>query len=229
VLLQSIFDAGKIFILLSLQAARNIRVGIQTIKKSISQAELCVQYLREMGQSWTAAARMAHMLQGLIYSKLEPVLTRRSLSMLISDDQTILNSAPLAERAEVLMPSDNPVPFTPSEESTSRGWHEPQDLDAIMNDFSWPQADWNFRNDLGDTKVLDELFGPTAFAPPKLFPAVDAYSSEPEADITQFLPPPSRTLAASILESEHWEQRILQVGGDESQGGVLPSRTLPST
>ncbi|KAJ7291259.1 hypothetical protein C8J57DRAFT_212982 [Mycena rebaudengoi] len=201
-LLPFVFNAGIIFILLSLQATRNIRVGIQTLKKSLSQAELCVQYLHEMGQSWTAAASTARMLQGLIDSKLEPVIARRGL--LVGNDQINSNPAPLAPddaKAEALVPSDNPVPFTPSGDSTSWDWHEPQDMNAIMNELSWPQA-WNFCNDpSGNPVALDELFGPTAFAPPMLFPGVDAHSSE--VDMTQFLPPASQTWADSILESEH--------------------------
>ncbi|KAJ7291268.1 hypothetical protein C8J57DRAFT_1043741 [Mycena rebaudengoi] len=128
-LLPFVFNAGTIFILLSLQATRNIRVGIQTLKKFLSQAELCVHYLHEMGQSWTAAASTARMLQGLIDSKLEPVIARRGL--LVGIDQINSNPAPLASddaRTEALVPSDNPVPLAPGD-STSWDWHEPQDTE----------------------------------------------------------------------------------------------------
>ncbi|KAJ7291291.1 hypothetical protein C8J57DRAFT_1211771 [Mycena rebaudengoi] len=134
---------GTIFLLLSLQSALGIRVGIQSLKRSLSQAELCVQYLRDMGKSWKAAASTADILQGLIDTKLEPIITRRGVRLDVEE----LNSNPVSlatdgARAEALVPPDDPVPFTPS-----TSWHEPLDMDAIMNELPWPQAHWDFYDD----------------------------------------------------------------------------------
>lgn len=201
-LLHFVFGTGTIFLLLSLQSALGIRVGIQSLKRSLSQAELCVQYLRDMGKSWKAAASTADILQGLIDTKLEPIITRRGVRLDVEE----LNSNPVSlatdgARAEALVPPDDPVPFTPS-----TSWHEPLDMDAIMNELPWPQAHWDFYDDPSSSNALHEVLGPTPFAPPMLFPGADSYPSE--VDMAQFLPP-TRSFEDSIPDSEHWKQRIL--------------------
>ncbi|KAJ7291332.1 hypothetical protein C8J57DRAFT_214498 [Mycena rebaudengoi] len=74
---QVIFSAGTVFLLLSLQATSSLRIAHGLLKTSLSQAELCVHCLSEMGQSWRVAARTCDILRCLLDHKLKPILARR--------------------------------------------------------------------------------------------------------------------------------------------------------
>ncbi|KAJ7481446.1 hypothetical protein FB451DRAFT_128986 [Mycena latifolia] len=76
-MLQIIFSAGTVFVLLSLHATSSLRIAQGSLKVSLSQAELCLQYLSEMSTSWKAAGRTGDILRSLIEDRLKPTLERR--------------------------------------------------------------------------------------------------------------------------------------------------------
>ncbi|KAJ7288486.1 hypothetical protein C8J57DRAFT_1280412 [Mycena rebaudengoi] len=179
------FSAGSIFLLLSLQAAVGVRLAFQTHKKSLSQAELCVAYLREMGKSWGSNSRAADMLQGFLDTKLKPIIARRSSpSILVSPE----NTASLETGA--------------GESGDAWNSYQPQgNIDEIMGEMPWPQESWTFFD--GE---LNGLFSSSSFAPPMLFPGADTL------DMPQILPTTLESFY-STLESENWEQYMLSSDG----------------
>ncbi|KAJ7481445.1 hypothetical protein FB451DRAFT_990665, partial [Mycena latifolia] len=76
-MLQIIFNAGTVFVLLALHATSSLRIAQGSLKTSLSQAELCIQYLSEMSTSWGSAARIGDILRSLIQDRLQPILARR--------------------------------------------------------------------------------------------------------------------------------------------------------
>ncbi|KAJ7291285.1 hypothetical protein C8J57DRAFT_213548 [Mycena rebaudengoi] len=158
-LLQLVFSAGTIFILLSLQAALSVRVALQSLKRSLSQAELCVHFLREIGQSWIPAAGTADVLQGLIDTKLAPIITRRGL---LVGDRVSSDPAPMATDGPSAVSPDNPHPPVAS---TSWSWNDPQDMYAIMRELPWPQVHWDLSND-HSANAVDTYASDVHMAPP---------------------------------------------------------------
>lgn len=209
-LVQVIFSAGTVFLLLSLQATLNLRIAHQALKTSLSQAELCVQYLYEIGKSWRGAARAGDILSGLLDTKLKPILMCRCLlaeqHTAVGQSNTNLPLTPAAtddspEAAPTSeLPPDNPMSFHPTAVSTRwvsddlRSLQAPQDS---MDDV-WTQAQaWEFFSDPSANvpNVLNELVG--SFAPPMFFPGVGM--GEPSGVNVEFLPP---TFDSFGLESE---------------------------
>ncbi|KAJ7291292.1 hypothetical protein C8J57DRAFT_1113157 [Mycena rebaudengoi] len=214
VLMPVAFTAGTIFLLLSLQAALGVRIAFLTHKKSLSQAELCIKYLREMGQSWAAAHGAADNLQGLLDAKLMPLIQRRHspAGQQTDADRPNSDAAPLAASGAGLDPSVSPDSAVPlnidiGTSENARGWYEPQSdmMNEIMGDMPWPQAAWDFIDD-PSANELDGLFGSPSFAPPTSFPGADSMFG---VDMPQFFP--------TTFDSMLWEQGIL--GADESRGG----------
>ncbi|KAJ7291330.1 hypothetical protein C8J57DRAFT_1044747, partial [Mycena rebaudengoi] len=99
VLVQLIFSAGTVFLLLSLQATSSVRVAHGLLKTSLSQAELCIQCLSEMGRTWLVAARTGDALQSLLDDKLKPILARRfaHLKLLYPDTASASSADPQSE------------------------------------------------------------------------------------------------------------------------------------
>ena len=78
-LVQTAFSAGTIFLLVAVQAATGLRVAQESLKHSLSQAQLCVQYLLEIGKSWQCATNIAEILRNLLQEQLKPLLDRRAI------------------------------------------------------------------------------------------------------------------------------------------------------
>jgi hypothetical protein len=76
---QTAFSAGTIYLLVSVQAATGLRVAQEQLKHSLSHAQLCVQYLLEIGKSWHCANNIAEILRNLLQEQLKPLLDRRSI------------------------------------------------------------------------------------------------------------------------------------------------------
>ena len=76
-ILQLVFGAGTVFLLLTLQATSSLRVAQGSLNASLAHAELCVQYLSEIGASWRAAGRTGDILRSLLEDRLKPILARR--------------------------------------------------------------------------------------------------------------------------------------------------------
>ncbi|KAJ7170905.1 hypothetical protein C8R43DRAFT_875329 [Mycena crocata] len=76
-ILQVVFGAGTVFMLLALQATSSLRVGEGALRVSLAQADQCVQYLAEVGVSWRCAARTGDILRCLLEDRLKPIQGRR--------------------------------------------------------------------------------------------------------------------------------------------------------
>ncbi|KAJ3799488.1 hypothetical protein GGU11DRAFT_679358, partial [Lentinula aff. detonsa] len=74
---QIVFAAGTIYVLLAVQATTGLRVAKKELKTYIGRAELCIQYLMEIGRSFKCASDIAEILKGLIVTQLRPVLERK--------------------------------------------------------------------------------------------------------------------------------------------------------
>ncbi|KAJ7130300.1 hypothetical protein C8R44DRAFT_775288 [Mycena epipterygia] len=76
-MLQVLFSAGTIFLLLALQATTSLRIAHGALQTALEHAEHCVRYLHEMGQTWKCATRTGDILQMLLHDKLGPIIKRR--------------------------------------------------------------------------------------------------------------------------------------------------------
>ncbi|KAJ3921609.1 hypothetical protein F5877DRAFT_19082, partial [Lentinula edodes] len=74
---QIVFAAGTVYILLAVQATRGLRVAKKDLQMYVGRADLCVQYLAEIGRSWKCASDIADILRGLIAMQLSPVLEKK--------------------------------------------------------------------------------------------------------------------------------------------------------
>jgi hypothetical protein len=76
-MLQVLFGAGTVFLLLALQATAGPCIAHAALQAALEHAERCVRYLHEMGRSWHCAARTGDILQALLHERLGPIITRR--------------------------------------------------------------------------------------------------------------------------------------------------------
>lgn len=90
-LIQVVTSAGLVYLLSAMQAASGLRVGFGSLKHFLTQAELCVEYLREIGKSWQCATNIAEILRNLLQQQLNPILESRSL-----DRNAVLAAGPTA-------------------------------------------------------------------------------------------------------------------------------------
>ncbi|GLB39659.1 putative fungal specific transcription factor [Lyophyllum shimeji] len=78
-LVQAVFSAGTIYLLGAVQAATGLRVAQESLKHALAQAQLCVQYLFEIGKSWQCATNIGEILRRLLQEQLKPLLDRRAI------------------------------------------------------------------------------------------------------------------------------------------------------
>lgn len=76
---QVVFSAGTVFILSAVQATSGSRLAHVSLTHSLSQVDLCIQYLSETGKSWNAANNIAGILKSLRKEQLIPRLNLRSI------------------------------------------------------------------------------------------------------------------------------------------------------
>lgn len=77
---QVVFSAGTIFILSAVQATSGSRLAHVSLQHSLSQVDLCIQYLTETGRSWNCANNIASILKSLRKEQLIPRLNMRSIN-----------------------------------------------------------------------------------------------------------------------------------------------------
>jgi hypothetical protein len=77
--IQVIFSAGTVSLLSAVHATSGLRLAPRSLSDSLSQAELCIQYLGETGQSWNCANHIGEILGNLLREQLQPRLEMRSL------------------------------------------------------------------------------------------------------------------------------------------------------
>ncbi|KAF8184156.1 hypothetical protein K438DRAFT_1598856 [Mycena galopus ATCC 62051] len=72
-----IFSAGTVFFLRALQATGSSRVGHGALNTALSQVDMCIRHLYEMGNTWDSAMRTGDMLQVILNQRLKPAIARR--------------------------------------------------------------------------------------------------------------------------------------------------------
>ncbi|KAG6887908.1 hypothetical protein C0992_010284 [Termitomyces sp. T32_za158] len=78
-LVQTAFSAGTIYLLGAVQAATGLRVAQESLKHALAQAQLCVEYLVEIGKSWQCATNIGDILRRLLQEQLKPLLDKRAI------------------------------------------------------------------------------------------------------------------------------------------------------
>ncbi|KAG6861013.1 hypothetical protein C0995_004866 [Termitomyces sp. Mi166 len=78
-LVQTAFSAGTIYLLGAVQAATGLRVAQESLKHALAQAQLCVEYLFEIGKSWQCATNIGEILRRLLQEQLKPLLDKRAI------------------------------------------------------------------------------------------------------------------------------------------------------
>ncbi|KNZ79271.1 Nitrogen assimilation transcription factor nit-4 [Termitomyces sp. J132] len=76
-LVQTAFSAGTIYLLGAVQASTGLRVAQESLKHALAQAQLCVDYLFEIGKSWQCAMNIGEILRRLLQEQLKPLLDKR--------------------------------------------------------------------------------------------------------------------------------------------------------
>jgi hypothetical protein len=86
---QIVFAAGTVFLLSALQARSGQRLATQLLAHSIAQAELCIQYLSETGQTWQCANQIGGALERLLRELLKPRMETRLVDLKRGRDAVI--------------------------------------------------------------------------------------------------------------------------------------------
>ncbi|KAJ7081330.1 hypothetical protein B0H15DRAFT_467886 [Mycena belliarum] len=144
-MLQVLFSAGTIFLLLALRATANLRVAQKSLHKALEQTDRCVCYLHEMGQTWKCAARTGDILQVLLHNKLGPIITRRlahrGIPLSIATVTSFLSRTPTSLDREAL----NELPIYPQKRSPLCGdgeWVQAAGVLSPLDASIKPVDDW---------------------------------------------------------------------------------------
>ncbi|KAJ6625099.1 hypothetical protein B0H10DRAFT_654938 [Mycena sp. CBHHK59/15] len=201
-MLQVVFSCGTVFLLLSLQATSSFRIAHGQLEASLSQAELCIQHLLEIGQSWRAALRTGEILRGLLYDKLKPILARRfAHEALLNPVEVPVSSsaghsaaqAVSSASSESAAVSNNVAVSHPAEDTQWNTSQNAQLLSGGNEDVAWSQMSFDFSNQrMADSFIESSGFPlmdplPGAFSdlgmPELVLPTFDSFaSSEPIFD-----------------------------------------------
>ncbi|KAG6819360.1 hypothetical protein H0H93_012543 [Arthromyces matolae] len=108
-LVQTAFSAGTVYLLGAVQAATGLRVAQESLKHSLAQVQLCVDYLFEIGKSWQCATNIGEILRGLLHEQIKPILDKRAIR---TDGVTAANvqSQKQASAAPSVSPNPNSNP-----------------------------------------------------------------------------------------------------------------------
>lgn len=133
-MLQVVFSAGSVFLLLALQATASLRIGYSSLKAALAQVERCIGYLQEIGQPWPVSSRTADILRAVLDNKLRPVLARR----IFPCSQDVTDSPePLETEDRPPVPPDAGIPrptsLLPTDATHADGW-TPQAVEGA----DWP-------------------------------------------------------------------------------------------
>ncbi|KAF7293010.1 Zn(2)-C6 fungal-type domain-containing protein [Mycena indigotica] len=124
-MLQVLYGAGTIFVLLALQATASARIAHTQLQTALTQAEQCIFYLRDMGQTWATALQTGDALGKILHDKAYPIISRRL--------------AHKGVRLSALMPNPSPVnqPLRPQQDNVVS---EPRIADwTTTSGFYYPQ------------------------------------------------------------------------------------------
>ncbi|KAJ6616846.1 hypothetical protein B0H10DRAFT_2035936 [Mycena sp. CBHHK59/15] len=139
-LVQVVFSSGTIFLLLAAQATTGHRVARGSLKSALDQAELCIQYLLEIGKSWQCAKNIGGILRNLLQEQLQPVLERRSSNPSVTEgDPSFSGSSTRRSRtkAKELSPTSTPPVRSPIPD----GAWDTQNIESVLGS-SAPAAEF---------------------------------------------------------------------------------------
>jgi hypothetical protein len=199
-LLQIVFSAGTVFLLLALQATASLRIAHGSLKTALAQVEVCVRSLREMGVTWRTAVRTADILAAVLRDKLQPVIARRLAHKGTRDFQAATSSlSGSQDSASVLYDVDV---------------GEPEETDFFLADLatSYP-LDWNSQNQTTSQWSQTPLGFSTQSGS-----SVAGERAYPELDMTGLLLPNFGLIGAPEL----WEQTLLGSDTDRAREFYTP-------
>ncbi|KAF9026866.1 hypothetical protein BDZ89DRAFT_832235 [Hymenopellis radicata] len=96
-MMQTIFSAGTVFLLLANKASSGLRVAKKDLETFSAQAKLCIQYLNEIGKSWNSSTNIAEILTKLSRKQLEPLTEKRTARRCSKGNQRRMESEEGAE------------------------------------------------------------------------------------------------------------------------------------
>ncbi len=134
-LVQVLFSAGTVYLLLAGKAASGLRVAKKDLERFVSQADLCVDYLNEIGKSWSSATRIGGILSNLSHRQLDPLLEKRSAKR--TSKQTKQEETKSEMEADMGTP-----PTAQSEAGSSESGSFQKDASPISTEASHPQSQW---------------------------------------------------------------------------------------
>ncbi|PBK66316.1 hypothetical protein ARMSODRAFT_1006080 [Armillaria solidipes] len=134
-LVQVLFSAGTVYLLLAGKAASGLRVAKKDLERFVSQADLCVDYLNEIGKSWSSATRIGGILSNLSHRQLDPLLEKRSAKR--TSKQTKQEETKSEMEADIGTP-----PTTQSEAGSSESGSFQKDVSPMSTEASHPQSQW---------------------------------------------------------------------------------------
>ncbi|KAJ7704479.1 hypothetical protein B0H17DRAFT_1039765 [Mycena rosella] len=137
-MLQVIFSAGTIFLLLALQATSSLRIAQGSLKTSLSYTELCIQYLHEMGMSWGSAARTGDILRSLLEDRLKPAISRH-----LANDLPAYLPSERASSGSHLPENHSPPPYAAGRDSGRDNWFIPLSDPRMASEAAAPGSEWN--------------------------------------------------------------------------------------
>lgn len=190
-LVQVLFSAGTVYLLLAGKAASGLRVAKKDLERFSSQADLCVDYLNEIGKSWSSATKIGGILSNLSHRQLDPLLEKRSAKRA---------SKQAKQETKIEMEADiETPPATQSEEGSSESGSYQNSASPILAEVSHPQSQWfpvqNYHmssahshnsNNLGSLAVSGMLggepFGIEPFVPDYNMGSYNGYSSMPNSN-----------------------------------------------
>lgn len=137
---QVVFSAGTVFILSAVQATSGSRLAHVSLTHSLSQVDLCIQYLSETGKSWNAANNISGILKSLRKEQLIPRLNMRSIdeSKIASGMKRSVSSAHSQFSEDTKPPLtasslDSANPLTMDDDITSVTSSPPTDISNLSN------------------------------------------------------------------------------------------------
>ncbi|TFK73146.1 hypothetical protein BDN72DRAFT_247733 [Pluteus cervinus] len=109
-LVQIVFAAGTVFLLGAVHATSGLRVAKEALRHAQAQADLCIQYLMEIGRSWHCATNVAEIFRKLMYEKLWPWLERGASAIQDSgeEDEMHLEARPKGKARSLSRESSHP-------------------------------------------------------------------------------------------------------------------------
>ncbi|KAJ7507160.1 fungal-specific transcription factor domain-containing protein [Mycena galericulata] len=190
-MLQVVFSAGTVFLLLALQATASPRIAHTSLKTALAQVELCVRYLQQVGETWAASARTADILRAVMDEKLRPIIERRLAPKRLEDFTPASTPEPTERRASAPPQAGVPEAFLFHVPSYADGWHDPE----LGSD--WPQRPYD---------LLPQSHGSMHGGPaPYMYPLAGA-NTFTELDESGFLP-----ALDGLGVPELWEQDLFGI------------------